>query len=290
MIIIKLQGGLGNQLFQYAFGRALAIRRNTTCKLDLTAYSISGYNRKYLLDQFAITVPIATPSEINRLKNPYGVLSKVLRKIKSKATYHNTNKFNPKAYNISGDAYLQGFWETEKYFKDIEPIIRKEFTLKNGYGIGAQKVKQSILSAGDQSVSLHVRRTDVSGDTSNPHYGMTEPYYYKKAVERIRQSVPNPLFFIFSDDIEWCKTNIIPNEKVVFVTGQGLKDYEELFLMSECRHHIIANSTFSWWAAWLNPRADKTVIAPKHWIRGPIENYKDTVPESWITIDNIENK
>ena len=74
------------------------------------------------------------------------------------------------------------------------------------------------------------------------------------------------------------------------VTREGLKDYEELFLMSECRHHIIANSTFSWWAAWLNPRADKTVIAPKHWIRGPIENYKDTVPESWITIDNIENK
>jgi hypothetical protein len=233
---------------------------------------------------------IASAKETDAIKNPYGIFSKIARGIRSKIFKTNTTRFIPGVLEKKGDIYLDGFWETEKYFKDISDIIRKDFHLKVAYGNDATIMSEMIGKAGDMSVSIHIRRTDVALNKENIHHGMTEPYYYNNAMAILKQKIKNPLFFVFSDDIAWCKENIELGDKTIFVIGGKITDCEELFLMSQCRQHIIANSTFSWWAAWLDPRPDKIVLAPKVWRKTAEWTYHDTVPETWTLVENIPEK
>jgi Glycosyl transferase family 11 len=301
MIIVTIKGGLGNQLFQYACGRALALRNKDILKLDISGYSQKNSDtlRSYSLWKFHIIESIATQTEISSFKDPHNLFSKFYRKIKTKLGFANI-EFIPRTLTLKGNVYLNGYWQTEKYFADCAETIRREFTLKDPLGPAAQRFADMIDAAGTAAdaiepatISLHVRRGDVARDAwKNPYYGITTPEYYARALERAREEISRrngsgaaPIrVFVFSDDIEWTRRNIAIPFPTTYIEGPGIADYEELMLMSRCRHHIIANSSFSWWGAWLDPRPDTIVIAPKEWIRKRKRQHKDICPDSWLRV------
>jgi hypothetical protein len=286
MIIINLRGGLGNQLFQYACGRALSLRNGEPVKFDITGYAKTANSdtpRSYLLSKFNIhDEHIATDQEILALKYPYGILSKLYRRIRTKIGLFNIG-FVPRILRKKGNVYLDGYWQTEKYFIDKEDVIRKELSLRYPLSAPAQAMAE-LIKKNSPSVSLHVRRGDVARDAkTNPYFGITTPEYYSDALNYISRKVAQPHVFVFSDDIEWVKQNIPISLPATYVSG-NIPDYEEVTLMSMCEHNIIANSSFSWWGAWLNRNRGKIVIAPKEWIKKRKLQHKDITPSSWTRI------
>ncbi len=249
MIITKLTGGLGNQLFQYAYGRACAIKNKTSLKLDISWYK-GRMDRSYMLEHFDIKANIATSTDI--------FVTKI----------------------FSRKDYLVGDWQSEKYFKEFENIIRKEITPKYQLSEDNKIIIQDITAK--NSVSIHLRGTDyVTGKKSDFH-GVCSEEYYNKAITKIKETVPSPYFFIFTDDIEWAENHIKLPEPYTIVSKNKNYPWEDLVLMSSCKHNIIANSTFSWWAAWLNKNINKIVIAPKKWFNDEKIDTSDILPESWI--------
>ena len=305
MIIVKIKAGIGNQMFQYACGQALFLRQqekslivnkdnnvedrdlSSILKLDITGYGENnGIDtvRHYSLLPFNIQAKIATDEEIKRLKYPYGMVSKGWRSFKTKVLRQFDIGFKTRIFNAEGSIYLDGFFQTERYFLDYADTIRHDLSLKEPMGPVGQTMVEKI-SREPESVSLHVRRGDVARyATMNPYAGITTPEYYQAALKYIGDKFKNPHVFIFSDDPKWVVDNInIPYPSTV-VSGAGISDYEEIILMSQCHHHIIANSSFSWWGAWLNPNPNKIVITPKQWVKKAQWRHKDTVPKSWIRI------
>jgi hypothetical protein len=285
MIIIKLKGGLGNQLFQYAFGRFLAEKNKDILKIDIEGLeqTTKDTQRKFLLEKFNISSPIAEIQEIEKIKYPFGFLSKIKRGIDSKIFRKFHVNFEPELLKLNADIYLDGFFQSELYFKNIEDIIRKELTLKDPLSPLAQEFANQIKS-NSQSVSIHIRRGDyVSNSSAHKHHGTCDIKYYKHAILKIKESVSSPAFFIFSDDIEWVKENLKIDD-ATYVSNPNLTECEELLLMSYCSHNIIANSTFSWWGAWLNQNENKIVIAPQKWLNTDISKQPDIIPSTWIKI------
>jgi hypothetical protein len=290
MIIVKISDGLGNQLFQYAFGRNLAIIKNVPLKLDLSWFKEHNA-RKYELHHFNIVENFANDKEIKKIKkyekmnsrryflHNYFIANEYIY-IKAKQFLFDKDVFKAKKY-----AYLAGYWQTPKYFEGIEGILRKEFSLKNQTNTLYKKMEKKIKE--NNSISLHVRRTDyLTLRKINKIFGVCSQKYYKKAIQKISIEIKNPIFFIFSDDIKWAKENLKIKHPTVFVSDNcpPLKNYEELMLMSKCKHNIIANSTFSWWGAWLNKNLNKMVIAPQNWFKDPSKSAKDLIPESWTKL------
>ena len=263
MIIIKIKGGLGNQLFQYAVGRAVALHHRLPLKLDLTIFKTYKLH-KYLLDQFAIKADIATEDEIIKLKGRNNVLFSALRKAglvkrKSYLKEKRSSYFDASVFK-NDDVYLDGYWQNELYFSDIrEELLRDLTSISSMSDLGVvymEGIKKS------NSVSLHVRR----GNYLNlKNFNVLDIDYYMKAVEYIRKNVEKPTFYIFSDDLEWCKNSLGFLDNCIFVDSTKT-EIDDLKLMSFCKHNIIANSSFSWWGAWLNQNCKKTVIAPKGWL------------------------
>ena len=288
MIIIKLKGGLGNQMFQYACGRHLAQNNGDVLKLDLSWFRPGGVAagdtvRPYALSAFAITADIATDEEVARIRGPLFVIKAIMKKVIDKSRPVSSYVFDPRVLTRKGDVYLEGYFQSERYFKDIEPILRKEFQLKDPLSVIAQKVLQDIGSS--NSIALHMRRGDyVSNANASAFHGVCSPDYYHAAIKEIGRRVKEPKYFIFSDDIEWAKTDPEMPGHAVYVSQKGIADHEELFLMSRCKHAIIANSSFSWWGAWLSEDPNKIVIAPKQWVVDPKVNTADAVPVEWIRI------
>ena len=263
MIIIKIKGGLGNQLFQYAVGRALAIHHRLPLKLDLTIFKTYKLHR-YLLDQFAIQAEIATEDEIIKLKGRNNVLFSALRKAglvkrKSYLKEKRSSYFDASVFK-NDDVYLDGYWQNELYFSDIREELLRDLTSISSMSDLGVVYMEGIKKR--NSVSLHVRR----GNYLNlKNFNVLDIDYYMKAVEYIRKNVEKPTFFIFSDDLEWCKNSLGFLDNCVFVDSTRT-EIDDLKLMSFCQHNIIANSSFSWWGAWLNQNCKKTVIAPKDWL------------------------
>lgn len=260
---IYLKGGLGNQMFQYAYGRAKSLRRNTPLKLDLSdlLFPLTLRNketpRSYKLGHFNIQAEVIIPT-----KRPF--LRQMVRKI--------YEKFVRKERNF----------QNEHYFKACESIIREDFDLKEALSEKASFMYQQIATS-INPVSIHVRRGDYVTDIATAlHHGALPISYYKGAVEEIYRYTAEPTFVVFSDDIEWAKSNLPLPQTIIFVSDNTIQDYEELKLMSACEHHIIANSSFSWWGAWLNPKNNKTVIAPKQWFTRASFNASSIVPKEWI--------
>lgn len=288
MIIVKLKGGLGNQLFQYAFGRKLAIQNNSELKLDIGESPEAFHKntaRKFKLDRFNICASIASQEELNQIKNPYGLLSKVLRAFRFWILKKYNIDFEQEQLYVKAPAYLDGFWQTEKYFLDIRPLLLDELTLKDRLSEASKHINEMIKTS-HSSASLHVRRGDYISDskTHKVHGSICTPSYYKEAITALVNHVPLLTFYVFSDDIEWAKNNLPVPREAVFVSNEGIQDYEELILMSLCKHHIIANSSFSWWGAWLNNNPDKIVIAPKKWVNKVPDPHPNIVPDNWIRI------
>lgn len=285
MIIAKLIGGLGNQMFQYAIGRRVSLLNNTELYLDISNFSNTkiGTPRKYNLGVFSIAGKIATEEDIKLIKP---VESVWIRRIKNMLSINQKNDsgFNPKILKTKDNSYLEGYWQSEKYFKDIEDIVRKDFTLKNPLGAAAQKIENDIANS-QNPVSVHIRRGDyVSDKATNLYHGTCSPEYYKKAIQIIEKKVDDISLFVFSDDIDWVKNNLSFNLPTMYVSQKGIADYEEMILMSHCKHNVIANSSFSWWGAWLNGHKDKIVIAPKKWFNAGDINTTDLIPDNWIEI------
>ena len=263
MIIIKIKGGLGNQLFQYAVGRALALHHRLPLKLDLTIFKTYKLHR-YLLDQFAIQAEIATEDEIIKLKGRNNVLFSALRKAglvkrKSYLKEKRSSYFDASVFK-NDDVYLDGYWQNELYFSDIrEELLRDLTSISSMSDLGVYYMEGIKKS---NSVSLHVRR----GNYLNlKNFNVLDIDYYMKAVEYMRKNVEKPTFYIFSDDLEWCKNSLGFLDNCIFVDSTKT-EIDDLKLMSFCKHNIIANSSFSWWGAWLNQNCKKTVIAPKGWL------------------------
>jgi hypothetical protein len=244
------------------------------------------------LHHFNIEATIATPEEVASLTiRKQGIAERVLRRAlrwsSGPAPTHIREKhfhFDPDILNMPDSVYLDGYWQSEKYFADIAGIIRQEFTVKTPQGGKDKELAEQITSC--ESVSLHIRRGDyVSNSHTNQVHGTCDLDYYFRCVENLTQTVQNSHFFIFSDDPEWARDNLrLPNPITLVDHNGPNKNYEDLRLMSQCKHHIIANSSFSWWGAWLNPIEDKLVFAPKRWFARDNHNLHDFIPNQWIKV------
>jgi hypothetical protein len=286
MIIIKIMGGLGNQMFQYSLGRHLSIKNKTELRFDTSFYMTSN-DRKFLLDKFNTKGSVASPEEVAKLK-PNDVFSKLIIKYFPSASKHfikeKSYEFDGKILSAPDNIYVEGYFPSEKYFRDIENIIREDLMVRNGLGTAGQTMMKTI-SEDCPTVSLHIRRGDyVTNEKFNRAHGLCPISYYENAITLIGQRLTNPHYIIFSDDIPWTKENLKLDVPHTFVDDGSIPDYEELILMSSCDNHIIANSTFSWWGAWLNPKSDKIVVAPKVWFADPKLDAKDLIPKSWLRI------
>lgn len=291
MIVVKLIGGLGNQLFQYAAGLSLANAKNTELGLD-----ISGFEKyklfSYALSNFKISAQIINPSGAAPSKKKWSFVLDFVKMILKKDTYQSNYvtessfAFNENFFSLPDDVYLDGYWQSEKYFLSIKDDIRREFVPKSWHSTHSKKYIEQISTS--NSVSVHVRRGDyVSNPTANKIHGSLSLSYYMRASQYIMEKQEDPIFYIFSDDLEWCKKNLILEANVHYVSTFGEPDgfIDEFRLMSMCKHHIIANSTFSWWSAWLGEFQDKIVIAPKSWFRSGGRDTSDILPPSWIVME-----
>ena len=288
MVIVRLRGGLGNQLFQYAAGRRIALLGGAPLKLDLTAFELS--TRSYRLNHYNIVEEVASPAEIRRLSGVghEGAVARVCRHLNNRLHINKRSvlrerhyRFDPRFLRRLDNVYLDGYWQSEKYFKDIENTVREEFTLKQP----PDGMNSAFLATVGhcESVSVHVRRGDyVANPATNRVHGSCDPDYYRRAADCIAESVDKPHFFVFSDDPRWARSSLSFDGPVDYVDHNGEDtDYEDLRLMSRCKHHILANSTFSWWGAWLCHNPDKVVVAPRKWFNDPSLDTSDLIPPSW---------
>jgi hypothetical protein len=293
MIIVKLNGGLGNQLFQYAFARSVSSRLKTDFRLDTNPFNTYYKFHKYSLNHFNIKKQFAKDFDFfgfvwlvkqHRIFDTFYKYLRMRSKLMPFYYPQQTFHFDSSVFSKNG-TYFDGGWVTEKYFKEIETELREELTLNKPLSDYSQGMLEKIKKT--QAVSLHVRRADyVTGSTfkDTPFiHGTCSMEYYKNAINYITEREQNPHFFIFSDDYEWSVENFkFLNYPVICVKNGAEKNYEDLILMSRCKHNIIANSTFSWWGAWLNNNKDKIVIAPQKWFNTQKSNTKDVIPDTWV--------
>jgi hypothetical protein len=296
MIISQLNGGLGNQLFQYAFGRQLAIYNNTELKLDIERFDHYTVEtpRKYELDHFKIQASLATHAECQLFQpkmDPFhrayrlGFILTRKQPPHPKGVIFEKPHFDKAVLNSPDGSYLEGYWQSYKYFEDIEDIIKAEITLKNPL-VAKNKEVAELISSTTNPVAIHVRRGDyVLDPATNAFHGVYSVQYYQEALEHLIKKIKNPHFFIFSDDPQWTQGNLKFSYPTTYVTHNTPENgFEDLRLMSLCKHFIIANSSFSWWGAWLSSNPDKQVIAPRKWFAGSNKDTSDLTPPNWLRI------
>jgi len=287
-VVVKLKGGMGNQMFQYAFGKALA---HTAAEKGVTidlSFDILGYTdpntkdtrRPYMLDLLNTEATIADDSLALTARNPYGIASKVLRRSKEVLGMANTVAYKPELLEPPYQPYYEGYWQSEQYFLPIAEQLRQEFTLKQPLG-DAEKAAHELVIADDNAVSIFYRRTDYVGHSK---FDIGEQAYQKRAIEKIAELVPNFKLYVMSDDINWVKENADLPANSVFVSSKAIPPEKEMMIAAACRHHIIPNSTFAWWGAWLNNNPEQIVITPSEWARNDNGRHKDVVPDRWLRV------
>lgn len=272
MIIIQLKGGLGNQMFQYALYREL-LHRGKEVKID----DVTGFEHDKLripvLDRFGIEYEKATPEEVVAITDSkMDIFSRIRRKLtgrKTKEIVEVEGIFDPQILELD-EAYLVGYWQSDKYFTSPEVIEHLQETFsKRPQEIMHDSVSWTTLQQIEccESVSIHVRRTDYLDAEHIKIHNLCSETYYKNAISMVRQKHPNAVFFIFTDDKEWCKEHFKGHNFINVELQEGeFTDVADMLLMSRCKHHIIANSSFSWWSAWIGDTPEKMVIAPAKWI------------------------
>lgn len=290
MIVVQLRGGLGNQLFQYALGRRLAIDRDVPLKLDTSRFRYDG-QRFFRLDRYNINVEVASREDVLRAKGGAGFVGRMVRLSDRLRPYYRRRivneapiGFDQNILGVPRTAYLQGYWQDERYFRSIGSLLRTEVSLKGRPSPASERLAQEI--AAHDSVGLHVRRGDyVSHPAASQEFWVLPQSYYLTASKYFADQLADPRFYLFSDDLDWVRDNLRLDwpTKIVSHNSQAT-DYEDLWLMSLCRHQIIANSSFSWWSAWLNAYSQKMVIAPAKWFRDPGKNAEFSLPPDWIRI------
>jgi glycosyl transferase family 11 len=281
VIIVRLMGGLGNQLFQYAAARRLAHDAGQPLKLDISGYDADPL-RAFALRPFNVRQDIASRAEIDRLKASGGLLRR-LRPSRTWVRERTPYTFDPRVVEPREDVYLDGYWANEEYFRSIEPVIREEFTVRTQPDAANEAAAGAIRSVA--SVCVHVRRGDYVTDShTSAFHGLAPLEYYRTAAARVAAAVGRPHFFVFSDDPEWVRQNLRFEHPTTYVRHNGDRDYEDLRLMALCRHHIIANSSFSWWGAWLGQSPGQQVFAPARWLTQPEIDTTEATPARWIRL------
>ncbi|WP_158944613.1 alpha-1,2-fucosyltransferase [Granulicella sp. S190] len=298
-VFSKQLSGLGNQLFQYAAGLYFADRYKGKLLVIQEpvegTLSHGGYNRPFLLSRFQITSPIRLKNRLDHLmlsQGPRGLkLSAPMKTLGRIAVRHETKERRShfiEDLELPSDVrtlYISGFWQAYPYAEAVAPQLRQEFRLREPATGNNQRLLEQI-DAAPVSVSLHVRRRDY---TLAAEGNIALPLdYYHRAIDLIRRRFEDPVFFIFSDDMEFARKNLPADMRQVFVEGNDdFSSQEDLRLMAACQHHIIANSSFSWWGAWLNPSPKKVVVAPRHWLLSPESAYADLLPPAWHALDSL---
>ena len=284
-VIVGLSGGLGNQLFQYAAGRSLAAQISAPLVLDLSWFRGQKL-RKFSLSSFQIKaaecsqfqwLPSYSQAQISRFSRRF--LPRIMGVPVLRETHFH---YNEKFSKINGPVYLEGYWQSEFYFKEIRHLLLKDFTL-NHYVPNSNLEMLSKINNGCDAICVHVRRGDyISNSSAAKIYGECSPDYFHRGVTKLSNELNNPHCFVFSDDYDWVRSNLkfsVPTT-IVDINGQDAPEID-LVLMSNCHHFLIANSSFSWWAAWLAKRANKKIIAPEKWFLNADINTKDLIPSSW---------
>lgn len=287
MIIVKITGGLGNQLFQYALGRALSLKLGCELVLDISFYP-QQILRKYELNKFNIKARLATTTEITKAGGGNHFVFRLIRKLGLVSLFYSKyiKELEPVTYlrdidTCQAGCYLDGCWQNQDYFKGYKSLLCDDLSSRLPISLPAEKWLDEIKIT--DSIGLHVRRGDyVTNLEANSVHGICGLDYYKKSVQYITEKVKKPVFYIFSDDINWCKENFDFIENKVFVSDTE-SAIDDLMLMCSCKHNVIANSSFSWWGAWLNQNKTKIVVSPVNWIKNNPNNLK-WVPDTWAQL------
>lgn len=286
MIIIKFKGGLGNQMFQYALYKNY-IYKNKEVKADLSFYNSNDDHNGFELDKiFNIELNIANLEEIQYMGDcKKRIIDKVRRRCgyRKKSHYVENEFIFDKNLLDKDNLYIEGYFQTEKYFKHIRNEILNSFSVSiNDYRneMLIEKMKN------ENCVALHVRRGDYikNKKTRKIYGGITTLDYYEKAIKYINKNVKNPVYYVFSDDIKWVQENLCIDSSIIVDWNTGKESYKDMILMSKCKHNIIANSSFSWWGAWLNINSTKIVVAPNKWLN--TKSTPDIYCKGWIKIDD----
>lgn len=279
-------------MFQYATGRAIAHRCRDSLLLDASGFA-SYELRSYELGELSIDSRVATHFDLLNYGIQTSKLNLLDRIRKTICSRKRINFLNEKSFAydnrvefVNTPLYLNGYWQSERYFEEVADIIRREFVLKTPLDLSNAAIADHIQVTGSNAVSLHIRRGDY---VSNPHtaqyHGVCSIDYYQDAVRYIAERVSAPHFYVFSDDHAWAKENLKLDYAVTQVDINGAdRGVYDMALMKACRHHIIANSSFSWWGAWLNPYPDKIVVAPQRWFSGASHDTSDLIPNSWVRL------
>lgn len=293
MIITQITGGLGNQMFQYAAGKVLSLHHNVELKLDLQHYNREflpalEVERKFELTAFkSFTYKEASKEEINGLKHD-NILIKKLNKIlpvnKRRFFAEKDFSYDPNFFLTKAPVYIKGHWQSEKYFTKYSEEIRKIYTLDDAICKDVKYIGEQLIS--ENSLAVHIRRGDfLRLPKILDWHGVLNKNYYAKGIEIIKSKSTDLKIYYFSDDIDWVKQQLLPDFPGEIISERiSNNHFHDFYLMSQCKYNIIANSSFSWWAAWLNNYAEKIVIAPNRWFNNAPLNYKDVIPENWIKL------
>ena len=293
MVIVRLMGGLGNQMFQYAAARRIALAHQVPLKLDISWFA-QWPDRAYALHGLDIQETFATPDELLEVAGPpaKGIRQLAFRLRRQLGIAYGwtwihergLSPFDRRVLDPPTRVYLDGYWQSEKYFGDVADTIRHEFTIDSQPNVRSRGIADQIATT--ESVSVHIRRGDYVADPrASRARNVCTPDYYHRSVALIAERVGSPHLFLFSDDPQWIAANLRFEHPVTLVSENARhKEHEDLRLMSACRHHIIANSSFSWWGAWLDPRPDKLVLAPRRWMNDPRVDDRDVLPPGWIRV------
>lgn len=283
MIIVRLKGGLGNQMFQYACGRALSIERSQPLFLDLTELRNPPRGitrREYGLGAFRIVAEEATPLQVERILYRHGLMSRI-RLQAERAIWRRLPFFREAIPAEAADIYLDGYWQKESYFRGIRSELLEDFRLKAPLDGQALQISAEIQASNRPTVSIHIRRGDyISLPSARRHHGVCPPEYYERALTYVEREVGDLRCFVFSDDVAWC-LNDLQLPRAFTVIPAGISDAESIYLMSLCQHHIVANSSFSWWGAWIG-RHNGITTAPLEWLAGKSSDELEICPASWI--------
>lgn len=296
MLIVKIKGGLGNQMFQYAIGRELSYLRGEPLHIDTSWFSNYGTDTKRQFRLYHFELDCIVLESVTRLSqfNVNNIFIRIYRKFIqkflplkfTKYVVENSPYYNPNILKLKNDLILDGTWLNEKYFKSVKNEIRRVFSqkplLNNYFSSIENEIKQK-----SNSISVHIRRGDyLSNSNALNYHGLVSMEYYKYCINFFEINTEDPKFYFFSDDISWVKSVFGENENFVFVSDESdiSNEFIDLYLMSICNSNIIANSTFSWWGAWLNSSLSKIVFAPQKW---SIEVPDSTLilPDNWKVID-----
>lgn len=282
-IVVAMEGGLGNQMFQYAAARAVAARTFSQLALDIRPLLVSG-ERCYGLDAFRLNPPPEIIADGPQPRRHGRIRSYISSLLGGERIFRESGfRYDPGVLSITPNIRMEGYFQSERYFSDVALTIRKDFTPREDLLAEINRTAEKLIPPGP-CVSLHVRRGDYANPATMAVHGLMDAAYYKKSLrlvaERAGQALP---ICVFTDDPAWVRANLVLPGEPRFISEHTRTPLQDLMLMSRCTHHITANSSFSWWGAWLNPNQDKIVVTPSEWFR-PISGLdtRDLRPAGWI--------